>query len=224
VRRSPIICSTVAALALTALPATAETEPFVPELIETPTYLVCEGTTKVSNVNFVADNLRAVGWDDSAPTASVQGGGGCGNVDSFLSGTANTGNPFYDFPMSGNFKGNLTAMTVELHTINTTGRAFGTAELLVDLTIDGKIVLTSAEVIGAPLTPSATGASQSVEFSITNLGLLAEADLRNHQVDLTVKSRFIDSSLVNGWVWDTVEVPSGITFNPETLAATSITR
>ncbi len=216
-RRLPLISGTIAALALSALPAVAQT-PFQPVLTETPTYLVCEGTTKVSQANFVADGADFVTWDDSKPTGSVQAGEGCGNVDTFLTG-ANTGNPIYDFPMDGTYTGNVTAMTVELHAIDTAGRVFDDAELLVDVAINGKVRATDLAV-SAPWVTSATGASESVQFSLTGVNLLTEADLtRSHSVQITVKSRYADSSTANGWVWDTIEVPSGITFNPATLAS-----
>lgn len=218
-RRTPLLAGTIAALALSALPATAQT-PFTPVLVDTPTYLVCEGATKVANANAQAGGARATTWDATPPTGSVQGGAGCGNVDTFLGG-ANPGNPVYDFPLAGTHTGNLDSMTVELHSISTLGRAVGQADLAIELSIDGKVRATALPVV-APFTTSSTGASQSVTFTLTGIGLLSEAENRTHTIEMTVKSRFADRSLVNGWVWDTVEVPSGIRFNPATPAATTV--
>jgi hypothetical protein len=216
VRRTTTLITAMAAAAALAVPAGAQTE-FVPELIETPTYLLCEGTTKVAQANYAVDGIEVTTWGTDAPTQSVQAGAGCGSADTSLTGTT-TNNPIYDFPMSGTFTGNLDAITVELHSIDTTGR-LGDINVDLQLSIDGKVVLTDA-LVTAPVTTSSTGATESITFTITDLDLLEEADLKTHRVELTVQTHFLDDA--NGWVWGTTEVPSGLTFNPETPEAVRV--
>lgn len=68
---------------------------------------------------------------------------------------------------------------------------------------------------------SETGASNIVEFTITGLSFMEEAGPGSfdREVLLTVNSL---SEHASAWVMDTTEVPSGITFNPETPAAATL--
>lgn len=112
----------------------------------------------------------------------------------------------------------------------------------VRLLIDGEELLTNAGR-NAVVTPvlSSTGASEYLEFSITNLGFANDVlDANGNVVDVNTGGLakedgdgtaersvmlVLDSAVAeqaSGWVWDTTEVPSGITFNPPTLAAAKI--
>ena len=76
---------------------------------------------------------------------------------------------------------------------------------------------------------SSTGLSEMITFSIDNIGYVSERENTEHQIDLVMhggETRHrgpTATDTVSGWVWDTIEVPSGIVFNPETLEETVLT-
>jgi hypothetical protein len=134
-------------------------------------------------------------------------------------------------------------MTVSVHNlVLSRARTTGTFTVRVRLLIDGEELLTNAgrNVTVTPVL-SSTGASELFEFSITNLGFANEVlDSSGNVVDVKTGGHakengdgitertvmlVIDSAVAeqaSAWVWDTTEVPSGITFNPSTLAAAKI--
>jgi hypothetical protein len=221
VRVRPLFVAVAATLAV-ALPASAQTT-FVPTYTETPVYLQCNGTTKVSQVNFVAEGAEVVTWDSTKPTASFTTGAGCGTVDPYIVGAA-PGNPVYDLALSGTFTGNLRDLTVRLWGIDTSGsRAFNEFDARVYVSIDGRERVPFTTAIAGPMVASSTGISRLVEFSVTNLNLSSEADsTKEHTIEITVGSIFLDSSGLITWVYDASEIDSGIVFNPARTAATKI--
>jgi hypothetical protein len=180
----------------------------------------CSGTTKVANASVVESAVPS--WNTTAPTQSVQSGAGCGFADSVLIGT-NAEN-IYDAVFSGTYRGNLRSMTVELHSIYAgAGRALATYGIAARVIIDGKDK--TGNVTVTPVR-SATGASEMVRFTITGLeptfGTEPGNGTRNHTITLSINNRFIDSNPFGAWVFDTTEVPAGITFNPETPEAATL--
>lgn len=213
----------VAAILAVALPASAQTV-FVPTYTETPVYLHCNGPTKLSQANYLASTAaRTIGWDGTKPTTSYTAGAGCGTVDSFLVGAAPM-NPVYDLALSGTYTGNLRDMTVRLWGIDTSGsRATDAWTVRGYVAIDGRQRVPFTEVIKGTMIPSSTGIARAVEFSVTHLGLSTEADsTREHSVEITVASIFLDSSGLITWVYDAAEIDSGIVFNPAGLAAARV--
>jgi hypothetical protein len=79
---------------------------------------------------------------------------------------------------------------------------------------------------------SSTGASERIRFTIVGLNLMNEANDTEHDVLLTLNGgAFVASGVVfpvhdsqNLWVYDTTEVPSGLTFNPAAAEAATISR
>jgi hypothetical protein len=211
-------------------------------------YFHCAGAVKVQNVGLVTDGTPS--WDTTAPTQSVQEGAGCGVLDPGAArGTAQE--TIYDAAFRGKFTGNLRDFTVELHNLALSRLRPGQMFILrVRLSIDGTPVFTETVGNFVNVVPevSSTGASEKFLFSVRGLGCAREitdadgnvVDVKTaglavddgngaaeHEILLTVDSGIIGQPTQNQtqnsiWVWDTTEVPSGITFNPETLAAGSV--
>lgn len=205
------------ALLVAVVPAGAEETVWEPNLVNQQVWFSC-GEQKVENAD---DNVAT--WDTEAPTASVTAGAGCGTVDlPFMqSAPAN----IYDATWTGYFTGNLDTLNVELHNIYVgPGRATGNLNAAVRLFVDGTPLFDDLgrEVTLKPVR-SATGVSEVVKFSISNIGFLSEAENIEHEVSLVMHGGATQNrgptvtDTVSGWVWDTTEVPSGLTFNPTTL-------
>jgi hypothetical protein len=216
-RRLLIVAATLLALA----PATAQAE-WVPNLVKDQVWFAC-GSAKVTPDNPAGNSAT---WDRTAPTQSVTSGAGCGTIDSPFMQTTDPN--VYDAAWAGSFTGNLDTLNVELHNIYVgPGRATGQLTASVRLFVDGEPLFEELgkEVAFTPVR-SATGASEMIRFSISNIGFLSETDNVEHQVSLLMHGGATQNrgptltDTLSGWVWDTTEVPSGITFNPETLNTT----
>jgi hypothetical protein len=180
----------------------------------------CGGTTKVQNASVVESAVPS--WNTTAPTQSVQSGAGCGFADSLLLGTAPAN--LYDAVWSGTFKGNLQSMTVELHSIYAgAGRALATYGIAARVVIDGKDQTGNVTVVPVR---SSTGASEMVRFTIVGLervfGTEPGDGAKTHTITLSINNRFVDANPFGAWVFDTTEVPAGITFNPATPEAATL--
>ena len=205
-------------------------------------YFHCNGPTKLQNVNWFVSGPTP--WNTTRPSQSVQAGAGCGALEpgAYRNNSA-APDQSYDPVFRGTFVGNLRSMTISVHNLLLSrARTEGTFPVRVRLLIDGEELLTNAGR-SVSVTPvlSSTGASELFEFSITNLGFANEVvDANGNVVDVKTGGHakengdgttertilvVIDSLVANqasAWVWDTTEVPSGITFNPPTLAAAKV--
>jgi hypothetical protein len=199
-------------------------------------YFHCTGPTKISNLNNI--NAQGQAWDTNAPTQSVQQGAGCGAID--FGAVRNAG--LVDGYFKGKFTGNLRDLTLRVHNL-LLGRARNTPQLTVkisELEIDGALVVDNLTANVTPVV-SSTGASELVELSITGIGSATEVKDANGNVidvqtsglatedgdgttvhDITIYLDTDPNQQQSAWVWDTTEVPSGIVFNPPTLAAAQI--
>jgi hypothetical protein len=219
-------------VALLALPAGAS-EPTDPEegeieLRTEEAFFLC-GETKVQDVDDL-DGLYAT-WGPDAPTQSVTEGAGCGSADSpFMQQTE--GN-LYDATWVGSWTGALDSLTLHLHNIYVgparTGEPF---QLKVRLFVNGRALHgeDGADVAVRPVR-SSTGASELLEVTVTDIGLVTERDVtRRHQIGIVVHSGTPRSTgptvtdTASAWVWGTTEVPAGITFNPEEPAEAVVPR
>ena len=191
-------------------------------------YFHCEGAAKVHNS--VVDG--SVPWNTTAPTQSVQQGAGCGSIDNGLWG--NNQVSVQDSHFQGAFEGNINKITVEAHNIYVgPGRQNSSFTVNVRLAIDGEPML-GANGKNVTVTPvrSSSGTSEMIKFTITGLNLMNEANDMEHDVLLTLAGGvFVASAQVfpvhdsqSGWVYDTTEVPSGLTFNPLTTETATIAR
>lgn len=169
------------------------------------------------NAYATANDSATYGWDTTAPTASYASGAGCGQVDvSYQEG---------DEPVfTGTYTGNLDALTVHAWVIDVgLSRTGILAEVYAQmrLVVDGVEVATAAPLQIAPQ-PSETGVARLLEFSVTNIGLVGDAAAGEHTIELHLGSMPYDDGDNIGWVLDATEIDSGITFNPERLAAVRV--
>ena len=174
-------------------------------------YFKCVGDVPVQNVARV--QTPANPWDTQAPAQSVSDGAGCGHVEYGLGGAQ------FDLVFEGTFTGNVDALTVHLHAFATSDTPAFPAETIAKLSVDGveRLVTDGAQPLA--VTPENSGVTISAPFTVTGLGYGAEVGdgTRRRTFKLTISSP-VRSSMA--WVWDTTEVPAGITFNPASHAET----
>ena len=211
----PRIASLTAFLVLLALaaPAAADHVEFHPTLRTEQDFFHCIDPVKVQNL--YAAQGQYPGWDTTAPDQSVTDGAGCGFYDNLGAGPFGTPGPPFDAIWQGTFAGNLDKITVELHRLLPDGRG-GTllnTNIPVVLTVDGTILYDGD--VPMTFTASATGASERMRFSFTGLGLLTEDGDGTRQRTIRLEVSGYNETQA-AWVFDTTEVPAGMTFNPET--------
>jgi hypothetical protein len=203
---------TVVLLAV-ALPAAAETSGFAPDLRTERTYFVCKddyrGQDKVQNQSNPGQ------WTTTAPNASYTSGAGCVLVDSgALHNPDNAADGGGDAAFLGTYTGNLSSLTVHMHDFDgvyTRANYSPGARINVHLEVDGEVMFSTTGLQLKPV-PGPVRTTALAEFTITDLNLLSEADLTQHQVTLIIGTYYGDD--VHTWAWGASEVPSGITFNP----------
>lgn len=223
-RRSALPMAFAAAVLL-AVPALAE--PLPRTMASQQVYFHC-GDSKLANVDYATASALPT-WNTTAPTASVQSGAGCGWADNFAFRSTQAGNSVHDGAWAGTFTGNLGSLTAQLHSISAgPGRAGLPQSFNVTLFVDGRSMFGVADNGNAnrakvTLTPvvSSSQVSALYEFTITGLPFVTE------EGDGTVEREVIlnvaaSSEPLMGWVYDTTEVPSGIAFNPEAPAKTTV--
>ena len=201
-------------------------------------YFHC-GTTKAHQVNLVADGTPS--WNTTAPS-SVTGGTGCGAFDPGVERGANQ-ETIYDAQFAGTFTGNLRDLTLHLHQV-VPGQVRGGSSVRVWITIDGQDVTgggSAGKIVNVTPVAGNSGATQDYEISLWNIGFanytydaagnvidvktggLATEDGDGeieHSLLISIDSATATQNSI--WAYDTSEVPSGITFNPATLAAAKI--
>lgn len=219
-RKLPLIVSILVASATTA-PAAAHHDGTEeqPTLRTERVYFKCEGDLKVQNVAALQGNYPT--WSTEPPAGSVTDGEGCGQYENLLTVNNNTDNP-YDVVFRGTFTGNLDTINVEAHNIYLgTPRAGLPFLLAVRLFIDGTLVYTNSDPIEIMPEPSETGISEKFALSFVGIGLNNEHG--DGTIEREIKLHLMSyNEYQSAWVWDTTEVPSGLTFNPETLEAIRI--
>ena len=203
----------------------AGAEPIPPTFRSERVYFHC-GATKVANPDM--HQGVAPSWNTTAPTQSVQTGAGCGAVDpTGVAGTATVS--AFDGAWQGTFTGNVKSITVEAHMIYVgAARAAGVFGAQVRLAIDGAEVIPAGATRLVRVTPvkSSTGVSEMIRFTISGLEQftdIEEADGATQRTfTLTLHSQYVDQNPLTAWVFDTTEVPSGLTFNPAVSEAVVI--
>ena len=234
-RRAIPVLVAVGVLAAVAGPATATHGGFHPTFREERVFYHCGGGTKLKNVDYAQGGLSP--WDTTPPAQSVEDGGGCGQLDpSALRNTQPSGGTT-DAAYGGTFTGNLQSMTVEMHLLaHSPGNApTDTMTVTPWLVIDGETFVADTTMLeSVPMVSGNSGATRKIEFTITNLGkvteikdaegnvtgltlmgLAKESADSEHEIQLNVRARGVGAENAL-WVWDTTEVPAGITFNDTT--------
>ena len=206
--------------AAVSVPAGAETEGFVPDLRHERTYFVCQdyrGQDKVQNQSNPGK------WTTTAPTASYTSGAGCVLVDSGVlhnpDGDAGGGG---DAAFAGTYTGNLSSLTVHMHDVDgvlTRANISPGTRINAYIEVDGQAVY---NMRGLQLKPVAgpIRTTALAEFTVTDLNLLEEPDLKEHEVAVIIGVYYSDD--VHTWAWGASEIASGISFNPTKPAATVV--
>lgn len=173
-------------------------------------------------------NDRAAPWDTTEPTTSVQGGAGAGVVSPGTTDLA-AGTPADTYAVfAGTFDGCLDTLAFDLYSFDPSNRSGtgGTAEPAdhqfgMTVTIDGQQVFN-----GGPLEANSTLANEGMgpnlnQFAINvadTMELFADLELVQldgaHEIEVSIRSWFVNTGH-SVYLWDTSEVPSGITFNGE---------
>ena len=203
------------ALALSlAVPAAADHGDIHPTLRTEQTYFHCAGPVKVQN--FYTAQGVIPGWDTNPPAGSVQAGEGCGYYENIITEDADP-SPV-KATWEGTFAGNLDSLTVELHRLLPAAGA-STNLVVGTVTIDG-VERFSGDIDLQPVA-SETGASTMAKFSLRRLKYLTEDGdgTTERTIRVTIDSYNEQQS---AWVWDTTEVPSGVVFNPASLAGSTV--
>jgi hypothetical protein len=226
-RRPALLALAAASTLVAAGTATASTDT-APVFSSERVYFHCTGPTKATNANLAAGSAIPT-WDTSAPTGSVSGGAGCGTADpAFLvDGTAEKPTPTnLDGVWSGTFTGNLRSITVEAHAIYTGAARSGAFQFGVTpvVFVDGKRMVSDPATLRVTPVPSSTRASEKITFTLAGLNLTEDLDkdgkadagpgTTKRTITVQLRNQFADVNGVVAWVFDTTEVPSGLTFNP----------
>jgi hypothetical protein len=176
----------------------AGAEDFVPVLETEDVFFRCTGRARLSQ----GDLATSVRWTPEPPASSVAAGGGCAAHDSQVccSATVSNENYIYDAVFAGDMFGNLDTLTVRAWALDVgANKAAATVPLDVFLAVDGKARLDNVPVTVAS---DVNNGVRTIEFSVTNLGLLSEADhTRYHDVHLVMKTPTYGGSDLT-WVFD----------------------
>jgi hypothetical protein len=186
----------VGLVALVAGPAGADHTGKPHTLRSEAVYFTCDGDSK-------AQTLANPSWSTAGPSRSVLDGAGCGAFD-----TAGA-TPIVTW--TGRFTGNLDTADVELHNMlwMGTARQGSTFRFSYTFTADGQTV--KQGTVTAPIDAENYGITEGIRFRITGIGLMPEEGNGTTVRTYALSVRAADGH--NLWVWDTTEVPSGITFN-----------
>lgn len=201
--------------------------------------IACPATVYLSCKDAVNEKvytpLDSVPLEAAAPTGSVTAGDGCGKGEvAQARGSATTS--IYDINTTGFVEGNVDSLTVELHSIYAaSARASGSVTLDVRAVVGGvsPVGFTStpgtgpgANPIESPASfsvsvdpePSATGASEALVFTITDvyeafpeLSAAGVGDGRFQTLDITVSVQ--NTAWAGTFVMGTTEVPASVTIN-----------
>jgi hypothetical protein len=183
-----------------------------PTLRTERTYFSCGDVNKVRLVNGLQGDYDT--WDTEEPTTSFTAGGGCGTSSTLFA------DPELNGTWEGTFTGNLDSIAVEIHIIDVgISRLDEPYAVVPTLEIDGQVrhlQLEEYDLIELETTRSDTNLTVKGLMTITGLGLLTEPG--DGETERTVRLTLTGTELDSGaFVWDAVEVPSGLTFNPETI-------
>lgn len=213
--RKPVLSILAALVALAiAAPASADHgEPIHPTLRTERVYFKCLNGEKLQNVATSGGAFPT--WSTTAPTQTLQQGGGCHQYENLLS--AAGANP-YDLVYTGTFNGNLDTLSVELHNVYAgLSKASGTFPLHIFLSIDGNMVYDSGTTAPVAVTPVHTNPTSKLVFHFRNIQSLTEDGdgLQEREITLQVAAFNENQSF---WTWDATDVPAGLTFNPLTMS------
>lgn len=178
------------------------------------TYYTCADDLKLQNIPAAQGTYPS--WDTTAPSEGVMDGAGCGQYENLL-----TADPF-KLVYEGTFVGNLNSMTVELYAIDFgSSRATNTYPLDFTVSVDGTEVFFS-DFYQMPVEYVNSSITSKMTFSLSGLNYRSEPGngVTERTIRLDIESY---NEMQTLWVWETSEVPAGITFNPTSLEPTAFT-
>lgn len=180
-----------------------------------------EGDSKVGNDS-------AAPWDTTEPETSVQGGAGAGVISPGTT-TLAEGTPADTYAVfAGTFDGCLDTLAVDLYSFDPTNRSgtSGSAQpsnhnFGLTVVVDGVEVLTGGPYEGVTVHDNEGFGPNRTQFAI-NIGALMDTYASfglveldgEHEIELRFRSWYVNTNH-SVYVWDTTEVPSGMTFNGE---------
>lgn len=174
------------------------------------TYFECVDDLKLQNIPAAMGNFPT--WGTTAPAGSALDGAGCGHYE-------NTAPSPLNAVFEGTFSGNLRAMNFELYAIDVdSARVTSVIPFGFTVSVDGEEVFVSdhydidVEYVNEMIT-------SKMVFSLTGLPFATETGTGTTERTIRLELD-THNDMQTLWVWETSEVPAGITFNPTTLEAT----
>ncbi|MFT5564867.1 MAG: hypothetical protein ACI970_001603 [Myxococcota bacterium] len=227
------------ALALTAVAAgDADTaHPCYDETLEEIVYADTQGVFFHESSAKLGNVADPAGWDENEPASSVQTGGGAMTLSSAVAlGDTAEGYPTQEAVFVGVFDGCIDMIAVDLFSFDATNRS-GTAGTAtpanhnfgLSIIVDGYEVFS-----GGPLEATTTlgneGFGPNLNRFALDLGSAIESfagyyeDIAidgEHDIELRIGSWYANTGH-SAYLWDSTEVPSGITFNADDLEGYSV--
>lgn len=205
-RASRILVVAVVAVMLTGAPARATHGGIHPTVRKERVYFTC-GALKIRNAE-----AATPGWGTTPPSQSLQQGGGCLMAEGSVVDSA---------VFEGDFVGNLNNLTVEAYSVPTApGSVPQFAPLAVTLRV-GDITVFANRPVSVTPAPGPVPGSEQLRFTVVGLNLLTENGdgVQSRRYRLT----FRRSLNTNVAIWGASDAPGGVTFNPATIEAATIT-
>ncbi|MEA2435351.1 MAG: hypothetical protein QOG54_2808 [Actinomycetota bacterium] len=209
----------------------AQAGPLDPKFQTQRVYFHCNGSTRIGNVNLVAEEA-VPSWNTTAPD-SVTGGEGCLTGDVVTPLAIDPEENPADGVWKGTFTGNLDTLTVNVHQMLGDGWLADKAEVSssygIRLNVDGqRLVDTEDDAVVITGTSANSGVTHLLTFSIKDLGLIepnldtngdgiGDNPYGSQQHTITLNIDAVDA-VFDMWAYDTDETDSGITFNPASLS------
>lgn len=209
-RRGPLAAlSAILVLALTSS-ASATHGGIHPTFRAEQNFFHCVGDTKLQNISYAQGQIPS--WNTTPPPGSVQAGNGCGYWDPLVNQNAPSPVPLYAL-WQGKSTGNLRNLTVELHRLLPASGATLPNRFVLYVEIDGEPRY-SGDINLTPVA-SSTGASHKMLFTLEGLGYATEDGDGTQERAITIRlTSYNETQSI--WVFDTTEVPAGVSFNPAT--------
>ncbi|MFT6941862.1 MAG: hypothetical protein ACJA2F_000040 [Nitriliruptoraceae bacterium] len=231
------------ALALTAVAAgeaesdpTTISHPCYDETLEEIVYADTQGVFFHESSAKLGNAADPAGWDENEPASSVQSGGGAMTLSSAVAlGDTAEEYPTQEAVFVGVFDGCIDMIAVDLFSFDATNRSGtgGTAtpanhNFGLSILVDGYEVFS-----GGPLEATTTlgneGFGPNLNRFALDLGSAIETYSRyyplaidgEHDIELRIGSWYANTGH-SAYLWDSTEVPSGITFNADDLEGYSV--
>ena len=217
-RRVSIVAVAVVSVLAVALPSSADPVAY---------YFHCQParSTPVNNVNLLTDGNNPT-FNTTPPAGSyTDGTSGCFAVGNRASSSGNY-QGIYDFNGEGEHVGDIDSLTIRLYVVHPGPGETGAISGRVKVGINGKSMFGTGACTPGPTCPASKSFSTTttslgngisvLELSVTQMAYFSE---EANLVQVTVNNVTDPATL---FLLDTVEAPSSIVINPDTLASTVV--